>query len=150
LTDAKAGQLKDDEASWPEYRGLILDGFVYGRIADGPKDSASRLRWLHLQPDKPGYRDQPYTHLIAVLQQMGLEDQVADVAIAKQKDLYARGDLGLWDEFRNWVLYLVVDYGGPSASALATCFRDELFSLTAALPTCYHCHMVNTEVLANR
>ena len=67
--------------------------------------------WLHLQSDNLGFRPQPYEQLITVLRQMGHEDQVAEVAIAKEKDLYERGDLGPWDKFWSWVLYLAVDYG---------------------------------------
>ena len=115
LTDAKVGSLVDEEASWPEKGGLILDGFVHDRIYAGPTDTKvpidakTRLRWLGLQPD--GYLPQPYEQLIAVLRQTGHEDQVAEVAIAKQKDLYEHGDLGWWGWIRSWVLYLAVGYG---------------------------------------
>jgi len=115
LTDAKVGALADREASWPEKGGLFLDGFVYDRIAKGlavaevPTDAAARLRWLHRQPD--GYLPQPYEQLIAVLRQMGLDDQVAQVAIAKQQDLYANGGLDRWGKFQSRLLYLVVGYG---------------------------------------
>jgi hypothetical protein len=108
LNGANVGALADEEASWPRKRGLILDGFVYDRIAEGPTDAKTRLRWLGLQD---GYRPQPYEQLIAVLRQMGHEDQVAEVAIAKQKDLYAHGGLGWWGKVKSWVLYLAVDYG---------------------------------------
>jgi hypothetical protein len=126
LTNAKVGVLADQEASWPEKGRLILDGFVYDSITEGPPDAkaptdarvpidaAARLKWLRLQPDWLGYRPQPYEQLIAVLRQMGHEDQVAEVAIAKQKDLYAHGGLGRRDKFHSWFLFLVVDYGyGP-------------------------------------
>ena len=58
-----------------------------------------------------GYLPQPYEQLIAVMRQMGYEDQVAKVGIAKQKDLRKRGDLGWWGWIRSWFLYLAVDYG---------------------------------------
>ncbi len=117
LTNAKVGSLFDEEASWPEKGQLFLDGFVYDRISKGlvvakaPTDATARLRWLRLQPDELGYLPQPYEQLIAVLRRMGHEHQVAEVAIAKQKDLYERGDLGPWGKFRSWFLYLVVGYG---------------------------------------
>ncbi len=111
LTDAKVGALVDEEASWPEKGRLILDGFVYDSIADGPTDAKTRLKWLRRQPDWLGFRPQPYEQLIAVLRRMGHEHQVAEVAIAKQKDLYERGDLGWWGRIRSWFLYLVVGYG---------------------------------------
>ncbi len=123
LTNAKVGALADEEASWPGKGRLILDGFVYDRVFVGrtdakaatdsrvPIDATARLRWVRLQPDGLGYRPQPYEQLIAVLRRMGHEHQVAKVAIAKQKDLRKRGDLGWWGWIRNWFLYLVVGYG---------------------------------------
>ncbi|HEY9159386.1 hypothetical protein [Candidatus Binatus sp.] len=110
LTNAIVGALADEEASWPEKGRLILDGFVYDRITDGPTDAKTRLEWLRRQPDELGFRPQPYEQLIAVLQRMGHEHQVAEVAIAKQKDLYKHGDLGWWGKFRSWILYLAVGY----------------------------------------
>lgn len=112
LNGAKVGALDDDQASWPRKGGLILDGFVYDRIVGGPTDANARLRWLGLQPD--GYLPQPYEQLTTVLRQMGHEDQIAEVAIDKQKDLYAYGGLGWKDKLQNWFLFLVVGYGyGP-------------------------------------
>ena len=111
LTDATVGPLEDDEASWPEKGRLILDGFVYDRLAVGPTDAIARLRWLHLQPAKLGFRPQPYEQLIAVFRRMGHEDQVAEVAIAKQQDLCERGDLGWWSEFWSRFLFRTVRYG---------------------------------------
>jgi len=123
LTNTKMGSLVDQETSWPEQGRLILDGFVYDRIVAGrtdleaptdarvPIDATARLRWLHLQPDELGYRPQPYEQLIAVLRRMGHEHQVAEVAIAKQKDLRKHSRLGWWGKFRSWVLYHAVRYG---------------------------------------
>ena len=123
LTNANVGLLVDQEASWPEKGRLRLDGFVYDHIAAGltaakvptdarpPIDATARLRWLRLQPDEFGYLPQPYEQLIAVLRRMGHEHQVANVAIAKQMDLYEHGDLGRWGKFRSWVLYHAVRYG---------------------------------------
>lgn len=112
LIDAKVGALADEEASWPEEGQLRLDGFVYDRIAEGPTDAPARLRWLALQPKKKGrFHPQPYEQLIAVLRRMGQENQVAEVAIAKQWDLRKRGHLGPMGWFLNWFLYLAVGYG---------------------------------------
>lgn len=117
LTNAKVESLLDQEASWPAKGRLFLDGFVYARISAGaadakvPTDATARLRWLRLQPEDFGFRPQPYEQLIAVLRQMGHEHQVAEIAIAKQKDLYDYGDLGRWGKFRSWFLYLAVGYG---------------------------------------
>jgi hypothetical protein len=111
LTNAKVGSLADEEASWPEKGRLRLDGFVYDRIDAGQTDATARLKWLRLQPDWLGLRPQPYEQLIAVMRRMGHEHQVAKVAIAKQKDLRKRGDLGWWGWIRSWFLFLVVGYG---------------------------------------
>jgi hypothetical protein len=111
FTDAKVGSLADEQASWPEKGRLVLDGFVYDRIAGGKTDAMTRLEWLHRQPDELGFRPQPYEQLIAVLRQMGHENQVARVAIAKQKDLRERGGLGRWGKFWNRFLYRTVRYG---------------------------------------
>jgi hypothetical protein len=111
VTYAKLGPLADQEASWPEKGGLRLDGFVYDRIAEGPTDATARLRWLRLQPDWLGYRPQPYEQLIAVLRRMGHEHHVAEVAIAKQKDLYEHGDLDRWGKFWNRFRYRVIGCG---------------------------------------
>jgi sRNA-binding regulator protein Hfq len=108
LYGAKVGTLADEEASWPKKGGLILDGFVYDRIAQGPTDAKTRLQWLALQD---GYHPQPYEQLIAVLRQMGLGDQVEEVAIAEQWNLRKQGHLDPWSWIKNWFLYLVVGYG---------------------------------------
>jgi hypothetical protein len=51
LAYSQVGELIDGEESWPENEKLILDGFVYGRIAgDAPWRASDRLRWLGLQP----------------------------------------------------------------------------------------------------
>ncbi len=112
LTDAKVGPLEDEEASWPEKGRLRLDGFVYDRVGgNAPSDAAARLSWLHRQPDELGYLPQPYEQLIAVFRRMGHEDQVAEVAIAKQWDMRKQGHLGWWGWIQNWFLYLAVGYG---------------------------------------
>jgi hypothetical protein len=111
LANAKVGALVDQKASWPEEGRLLLDGFVYDRITDGPTDAKVRLDWLHLQPHELGYLPQPYEQLITVMRRMGHEHQVAEVAIAKQKDLYEHGGLGWWGKFWSWFLYRTVRYG---------------------------------------
>jgi hypothetical protein len=109
LNGAKVATLDDDEGSWPKKGGLVLDGFVYDRIAGAPTDAKTRLKWLSLQPDS--YFPQPYEQLIIVSRQMGHEDQIAEVAIAKEWDLRKHGNLGWLNWIQNWFLYLVVGYG---------------------------------------
>ena len=50
LSDARAGALWDDAASWPAAGNLDLTGFVYGDFSGGPADADARLEWLHRQP----------------------------------------------------------------------------------------------------
>lgn len=112
LTIAKVGSLIDQETSWPEKGRLILDGFGYDGIGgNAPIDAKRRLKWLGLQPDEIGFRPQPYEQLIAVLRRLGHEHQVAEVAIAKQKDLREHGDPGWLGWIQSGVLYHVVGYG---------------------------------------
>jgi hypothetical protein len=69
LTNASAGALVDDAASWPTSGNLILDGFVYARISgDSPKGAKSRLNWVARQKD---FRPQPYRQLAKVLRDDG-------------------------------------------------------------------------------
>ena len=82
LEDAHAGAIWDDEASWPAAGNLVINGFVYGDIAGGPSDAASRLRWIALQP--PEYHPQPYRQLAKVLSEMGRDDGATRVRIEKE------------------------------------------------------------------
>jgi hypothetical protein len=99
---AQVGEFVDDEKSWPENGELLLDGFVYGRLAaEAPLRARDRLRWLGLQPD---FRPQPYEQLIRVLREMGHEREAREVAIAKQVQLRKHGGLGF--RSRLWSLFL--------------------------------------------
>ena len=82
LEDAHAGAIWDDEASWPAAGNLVINGFVYGDIAGGPSDAASRLRWIALQP--PEWHPQPYRQLAKVLSEMGRDDGATRVRIEKE------------------------------------------------------------------
>jgi hypothetical protein len=68
LTDACVGLIIDDEESWPKAGMLALDGFVYGRIAGGPRDASKRLKWLERQTS---FTRQPYRQLAKVLDEAG-------------------------------------------------------------------------------
>lgn len=68
LVFASVDALVDDRQSWPALGNLILDGFVYGHISDGPKDAKSRLDWLRRQKE---FRPQPYRQLAKVLREEG-------------------------------------------------------------------------------
>lgn len=91
LTNASVRAIIDDEPSWPGKGNLILDGFVYGRIADfsedekrhkknsgavTPKDAKARLRWLDRQKEP---KPQPYLQLAKVLREMGDDEGAKEV-----------------------------------------------------------------------
>ena len=82
LEDARAGAIWDDEASWPAPGNLVINGFVYGDIAGGPSDGPSRLRWLALQSSD--YRPQTFRQLATALSEMGREEGVIQVRMAKE------------------------------------------------------------------
>jgi hypothetical protein len=146
LINAKVGALLDDKASWPEKGRLHLDRFVYGSIGAAPTDATTRLKWLRLEREEYGYLPQPYEQLIAVLRRMGHEDQVAEIAIAKQLDLRGRGGLGRWGRFWSWFLYRTVRYGYEPWRAFVWIF------LLIALGSCvfYFAHSVNVLVPSDK
>ena len=83
LRDASASSILDDDQVWPERGKLYLDGFVYGRIGEGPRDAETRLKWLDLQPSKPFAR-QPYLQLAKVQRDAGDDDGARRVLIAME------------------------------------------------------------------
>lgn len=70
-------------AHWPTQGNLFLDGFVYGRVADGPRDPEVMLKWLRLQP-QGAFRPQPYLQLAKVLRESGDEDGERQVLVAME------------------------------------------------------------------
>jgi hypothetical protein len=92
LTNASADALFDDEASWPGAGNLRLDGFVYGRISEGPTDAETRLRWLALQP---WFTPQPYRQLAKVLREMG-DDRGARRVLYEMEMLRRREQSRIW------------------------------------------------------
>ncbi len=112
--------------TWPV--GLALDGFRYGRIANGPTDAKSRIAWLNQQQPRllglrsdsitggptdavtriawldemrPDFRPQPWEYLIKVLREMGHMTDADDVAIAKQLAMRTAGQIsGFWRNLR--------------------------------------------------
>jgi len=118
LMYAQVGELVDDEKSWPNAGKLVLDGFVYERLAgdttpwraldrrDNSGKHKGRLYWLSLQPS---FHPQPYEQLAAVLRDMGHEREAREVEIARREKL--RADLGFWSWFGDWFLDLTIGYG---------------------------------------
>jgi hypothetical protein len=66
MNNSAVSTLVDQEESWPAK--IVLDGFVYGRIADSPTDCKTRLPWLNRQTT---FTPQPYRQLAKVLRDEG-------------------------------------------------------------------------------
>ncbi|HKM99974.1 MAG TPA: hypothetical protein VJX23_05625 [Candidatus Binataceae bacterium] len=109
LSNASAGGLGDDAASWPAQGNLDVDGFVYGSIVDGPTDADSRLRWLALQT--PGYKPQPYQQLARVLATDGNDSGATDVLIAQREAQRRFGNLSRSERWWNMMLEVTIGYG---------------------------------------
>jgi hypothetical protein len=109
LRGASVSSLWDDEKSWPKPGKLHVDGFVYGRIADGPTDARARLRWLSLQPE---FTTQPYRQLAKVLRDNGDDSGAQQVLIAMEDRRWDSKEDHRWtDPFQRWPLKLSVGYG---------------------------------------
>jgi len=120
LKNASAGSIVDDMASWPAPGNLFLDGFVYKRISQGPRDAKTRLEWLGLlRPFTP----QPYRQLAKVLGEEGdprgarevlyeMEQALRQQDAEKLKGL-RRWAVRLW----SWLLKAVIGHGYYPARA---------------------------------
>ena len=81
LRGAHLGTLLDDAGSWPSPGKLLIDGLIYNGIgSDSPRDVASRLRWLRLQP---GFFSQPYHQLANWMRENGDDTGASKVLAAK-------------------------------------------------------------------
>lgn len=142
LNGAHVGDLVDDMASWPTAPdSLILDGFTYDRIADGPTDATARLPWLRSGANFNGtFYPQSYTQLAKVLWEMGHTQQARRVLIERTRLLGRQirreraippdGTIhmafrSLWSDIRNtahgvgdWFVYQVTGYGHRPVNAL--------------------------------
>ncbi|MCK4356540.1 hypothetical protein KAW44_05605 [Candidatus Bipolaricaulota bacterium] len=111
--------LWDDEASWPGKGNLVLDGFIYRRLAQqAPHNVKARIRWLRLQPTDRFY-PHPYEQLAKVLQESGYVDAAKKVLIAKNKDPAKLKEMSIPKRFlHRVVLGGVTGYGYRPWSAL--------------------------------
>jgi len=116
LEDAHAGEIWDDEASWPAPGNLVINGFVYGDIAGGPSDGPSRLRWLALQP--PEYHSQPFRQLATVLSAMGRDDGATQVRIAKEIAQRRFGHESLFERAWSVMMQVTIGFGYVPLRAL--------------------------------
>jgi len=105
LINATVGTIEDDEKSWPRSGNLILDGFVYGRISGGPRDSKSRLRWIGRQKN---FRSQPYTQLAKILNDQADGDGAKTVLVEMESKARATSWSSLpW----SWLVKETTGYG---------------------------------------
>ncbi len=123
LIGTKVGVMEDDPASWPAPGNLLIDGFVYGRLAcpswikDCAFGAASRLKWLALQ--KPGvFYPQPYRQMAAILLATGDRAGERKVLIEAQNQEMRWGNLNRMQRVWGWVLWATIDYGYESSWAL--------------------------------
>jgi hypothetical protein len=111
LRDASAKSILDDDQVLPERGKLYLDGFVYGRIAEGRTDAKTRLRWLSLQPARPFAR-QPYLQLAKVLREAGDDAGARRVLVAMEDRQWEVKEDHQWtDPLLRWPLRATVGYG---------------------------------------
>jgi hypothetical protein len=114
LVDCEVGALVDDAASWDKVPRLRLNGFRYGRIANGPTDAAARIAWLK-RPQLEGYEHvfwpQPWEQLVKVLREMGHEEDARQVAIEKQEEMRRRGRIRPVARPFHWVFGKLAGYG---------------------------------------
>ena len=110
LSYASVSQMADDEESWPSAGRLILNGFSYRTIIEGPYDARRRLAWLARQASKPFYT-QPYDQLVSVLQRAGYDGEATQIAIAREDAKLKYGELGLLNSLQQAFLKYFGDYG---------------------------------------
>jgi len=107
--NANANTLLDAREYWPQPGRLLLDGFVYGRIADGPTDAKARLTWLALQPERP-FATQPYLQLAKVLREAGDDDGAVDVLEEMERLRRKQADQGRPDRQALSWLFRAINY----------------------------------------
>ena len=86
VNSAHVGALVDDLVSWPEQ--LILDGFLYDRLAFAPTDAKVRIDWLRKGANRYGtFFPQPYTQLAKALSDEGHEREARLVLMERERRL---------------------------------------------------------------
>lgn len=118
LSDAHAGALWDDAASWPAAGNLLLDGFVYSDFSGGPGDSASRLAWLRRQPLAMQAQPQPYRQLAEVLRTNGRQEGATNVELAREDAVTRFGRMSVAERIWRCALDWIIGYGYRPLRAL--------------------------------
>jgi hypothetical protein len=114
LASARVGRLVDDADSWAG--NLVMDGFVYDRLADDVLPNArDRLEWLSkqhishtgLNSEGANFRPQPWHQLQKVLREMGYAEDARQVAIAFEDQLRLAGLIGQTAKHENmlWAFF---------------------------------------------
>ncbi|MGC2420511.1 MAG: hypothetical protein WA405_02560 [Candidatus Acidiferrales bacterium] len=116
LRNASVSALVDDVGSWPATGKLALDGFVYERISEGPRDAKSRLRWLARQRQ---FAPQPYRQLAKVLRDEGDDAGARKVLHEMELRRRRKEDESGFDRFWSTVLRLTIGYGYYPGRALS-------------------------------
>jgi len=115
LGNTSVGSIIDDEKSWPTKGNLLLDGFVYGRISEGPTKAKTRLEWLARQdPFKP----QPYRQLAKVLRERGDEDGAVTVLEEMESLRRKEEDRTAVARLESWAFKESIGYGYDPARAV--------------------------------
>ncbi len=108
VRNATAGSIADDEPSWPAQGNLRLDGFVYGRISEGPTDAEKRLEWLgRLTP----FTLQPYRQLAKVLRETGDDRGARRVLFEMERRRRQEVSAPWYSRAWAWVLRVTIGYG---------------------------------------
>ncbi len=114
LTQMKVAILADDMASWQRASGqLLLDGFVYDRLAsDAATSAVERRRWLDCQRvEEKTFRPQPWDQLIAALRAGGHPLDATRLAIMKLDAYRAAGKVRGLGRPIHWLWGKTVGYG---------------------------------------
>lgn len=115
LGNTSVGSIIDDEKSWPTKGNLFLDGFVYGRISEGPTEAKTRLEWLARQ-DR--FAPQPYRQLAKVLRERGDGDGSVKVLEEMERLRRKQEDRTRLARLESWILKESIGYGYNPARAL--------------------------------
>jgi hypothetical protein len=113
LRNATARSLLDDQASWPKFGKLSLDGFTYGRIASGPDSARERLGWLARQQPFTRF---PYRQLAGVFRQAG--DVHGWRLVSREMERRTWAAKAWYKRPAGWVLGATIGYGYSSLTAL--------------------------------
>jgi hypothetical protein len=106
-----------DDNSLPDRYDLLLDGFTYDRLYDGPVPISvqARIGWLAKSMSAPGassrFHPQPASQLVKVLTEMGFEEDAKKVAIQREIWRRERGNWHLFARLFHKLYGILTGYG---------------------------------------